>query len=138
MTKIKTFPDFCGRSASREDFELISEIVDSFGFPRAELARTVCELLDWTRPNGNLNGQQTWNRYRITCWTVLVSKQGLPELAAETMSFVRVLGKGSVYSFGDGGRNILAHLVKRSWRLMDLANQYSTQAFALERLMATQ
>lgn len=45
---------FCGQLVSEEDLKLVREIVSDFKFPRTELADTLCELLDWTRPNGKL------------------------------------------------------------------------------------
>jgi hypothetical protein len=46
---------FCGRPVSHEQFALITQIVTQYaGLSRTELANTVCELLDWKRPNGKL------------------------------------------------------------------------------------
>ncbi|WP_218188145.1 hypothetical protein [Desulfosarcina cetonica] len=46
---------FCGREFSAEEVSLIQEVVDTCGgVSRNELAKTVCELLDWKRPNGGL------------------------------------------------------------------------------------
>jgi hypothetical protein len=50
---------FCGREVSRSELALIRELVRDF--PRlnqTELARTICELLDWRRPNGGLKGRE--------------------------------------------------------------------------------
>lgn len=50
---------FCGREVSRADLALIRELVHDF--PRlnqTELARTICELLDWRRPNGHLKERE--------------------------------------------------------------------------------
>jgi len=44
---------FCGRTFVAGEISQIKEIVESFpGLSRTELAGTVCELLDWHRPNG--------------------------------------------------------------------------------------
>jgi hypothetical protein len=44
---------FCGRTFGVREISEIKEIVESFpGLSRTELAGTVCELLDWHRPNG--------------------------------------------------------------------------------------
>ena len=50
---------FCGREFSIEEVSLIQEVVDSCGgISRNELACTVCELLEWMRPNGNLKTRE--------------------------------------------------------------------------------
>ncbi len=50
--------EYKGRQFSIADLRLISEVVTDFGrLSRQELANTVCELLDWRRPNGGL---KTW------------------------------------------------------------------------------
>ena len=46
-------PSFCGQRLSREDWDVLVEIVDSCGLSRWLLASTICENLDWLRPNGN-------------------------------------------------------------------------------------
>ena len=46
---------FCGRTFSAADLALIREVVADCGpLGLTEIARTVCELLDWTRPSGRL------------------------------------------------------------------------------------
>ena len=46
-----------GREFSAQELALIREVVESScGLSRTELANTVCELLDWRRPNGSLKG----------------------------------------------------------------------------------
>lgn len=50
---------FCGRELSPDQLTLIRELVHDF--PRlnqTELARTICELLDWRRPNGGLKSRE--------------------------------------------------------------------------------
>lgn len=50
---------FCGRLFSEAELELIAEIVrDYAGLAITEMARTVCELLDWKRANGRLKDQE--------------------------------------------------------------------------------
>lgn len=50
---------FCGREFSAEEVSLIQEVVDTCGgVSRNELAKTVCELLDWKRPNGGLKARE--------------------------------------------------------------------------------
>jgi hypothetical protein len=46
---------FCGRRFDAEEVALIGDVVSRFGaLSRTELANTVCELLEWKRPNGRL------------------------------------------------------------------------------------
>ena len=50
---------FSGRAFSVREVTLIREIVrDCAGLSRMELARTVCELLRWRRPNGRLKARE--------------------------------------------------------------------------------
>ena len=50
---------FSGRTFSVREMTLIREIVrDCSGLSRMELARTVCELLRWRRPNGRLKARE--------------------------------------------------------------------------------
>ena len=50
---------FSGRSFSVQEVTLIREVVrDCSGLSRMELARTVCELLRWRRPNGRLKARE--------------------------------------------------------------------------------
>lgn len=46
---------FCGREFSLEEVDLVQEVITTCaGISRHELAHTVCELLNWKRPNGHL------------------------------------------------------------------------------------
>jgi hypothetical protein len=50
---------FCGREVQPTERALIEEVVGRFpGLSRGELALTVCEWLDWRRPNGRLKGRE--------------------------------------------------------------------------------
>jgi hypothetical protein len=50
---------FCGRLFTPPELELVREVVGTFsGLSRIELSRTVCELLEWTRPNGGLKARE--------------------------------------------------------------------------------
>jgi hypothetical protein len=50
---------FCGRIFQRQELQLIGEIArDYVGLAVTEMARTICELLPWKRPNGRLKDQQ--------------------------------------------------------------------------------
>jgi len=46
---------FCGQTVAAEELAVIRRVVEIYGgLSRTELASTVCELLDWVRPNGGL------------------------------------------------------------------------------------
>ena len=50
---------FSGRAFSAREMALIGEVVrECSGLSRMELARTVCELLRWRRPNGRLKARE--------------------------------------------------------------------------------
>jgi hypothetical protein len=50
---------FCGRDFTIEEVSLIQEVVETCaGISRLELARTVCELLEWKRPGGGLKARE--------------------------------------------------------------------------------
>lgn len=62
---------FCGQPISKDDLAVIREVIDSCGLNRTELALTICEIMDWTRPNGKLK--------RVECMRFLdkLSESGL-------------------------------------------------------------
>lgn len=46
---------FCGRPVSAQELEVVKAVTcDCAGLSRTELANTLCEILDWRRPNGKL------------------------------------------------------------------------------------
>jgi len=50
---------FAGREFSAEELGLVREVIETCsGLSRAELAQTVCELLDWRRPHGGLKARE--------------------------------------------------------------------------------
>ena len=50
---------FCGRTFRVQEVELMREIAQDYaGLGVTEIARTVCELLDWKRPNGELKNHE--------------------------------------------------------------------------------
>jgi len=50
---------FCGRKFTGEEISLIQEVVATCGgISRRELAHTVCELLEWKRPNDRLKARE--------------------------------------------------------------------------------
>ncbi|MBF0439829.1 MAG: DUF4338 domain-containing protein [Magnetococcales bacterium] len=58
MTTV-TSRTFSGRRFSSADLVEIKEVLDSCsGLSRTELAKTICELLEWTRPSGTLKSRE--------------------------------------------------------------------------------
>jgi len=50
---------FCGRTFARHELELMRQLAGEFSaLGVTEVARTVCELLDWKRPNGKLKNHE--------------------------------------------------------------------------------
>jgi hypothetical protein len=67
---------FCGRVVSTNELNLVRQIVADFPrLSQAELAHTICELLDWRRPNGKLKSPECveWLQKRQ-------GRNGLPSL----------------------------------------------------------
>ncbi len=57
--KITRALTFSGRTFSPEDLQLIQQITTDFGsLGRTEIARTICELLDWRRASGRLKNHE--------------------------------------------------------------------------------
>lgn len=72
---------YCGREFNAQDIQCIRELTEHYpGMRRAELSRRLCELLDWTRPNGQLKD--------MSCRVALLRMQadGLITLPASRMS----------------------------------------------------
>ena len=58
MTTLKS-RTFSGRRFNSAELAEIREVVESFpALSRTELAKTICELLDWTRPSGALKSRE--------------------------------------------------------------------------------
>jgi hypothetical protein len=52
---------FCGRELKPEELDLIGQITRDFStLSLTELAHTVCELLEWRRPNGGLKSRECY------------------------------------------------------------------------------
>src|SRR2546428_11949509 len=50
---------FCGRRFTAQEVELMRVVArDYAGLGVTEIARTICELLEWTRPNGRLKNHE--------------------------------------------------------------------------------
>jgi hypothetical protein len=58
-------PNFCGKPVSDDDWSTIAEIVDSCGVSRYELARTICEAVEWVRPNGRLKARECYEYLEV-------------------------------------------------------------------------
>ena len=69
---------FCGRSFSMAELELVRGIVAEFSsLGITEISRTVCELLEWKRPNGGLKNLECRQMLERLCSQGLLR---LPEL----------------------------------------------------------
>jgi hypothetical protein len=70
---------FCGQQLSADDLQLIRDLVHDFkSLSLTQLASTICELLDWRRPNGSLKTRECFSFLQE-----LVNRgwvQGLPDL----------------------------------------------------------
>ena len=46
---------FCGEAVNEDELSLIKQVIERYpNLSRTELANTLCELLEWSRPNGGL------------------------------------------------------------------------------------
>jgi len=80
---------FCGREVKPEELDLIREITRDFStLSLTELAHTVCELLEWRRPNGGLKSRECYLFLQALQergwlpWLSLQSKKLRPRAAA--------------------------------------------------------
>jgi len=74
---------FTGRTFPQTELNLIKQVCSDFqALGRTEISRTVCELLDWRRPNGSLKNHE--------CRLLL---EQLEELGCLDLPPVRCLGK---------------------------------------------
>ncbi|MBZ5728662.1 MAG: DUF4338 domain-containing protein [Acidobacteriia bacterium] len=70
---------FCGRALAASELGLVRQIIADFPrLSQAELAHTICELLEWRRPNGKLKSPECveW----LQKWQEHDCLPGLPEL----------------------------------------------------------
>jgi hypothetical protein len=52
---------FCGQELSSDEIQLVRDIVHDFpSLSLSELSKTICELLDWRRPNGALKNRECY------------------------------------------------------------------------------
>jgi len=72
---------FCGRNFSVEELELMRQIASEFAaLGVTEISRTICELLEWKRPNGRLKNhecRQWLERLRDQGWLCLPEVRAL-------------------------------------------------------------
>jgi hypothetical protein len=72
---------FCGRSFSRPELELMRQTATEFAaLGRTEIARTICELVEWKRPSGglkNLECRQLLERMEQQGWLRLPAVRSL-------------------------------------------------------------
>ena len=62
---------FCGRVLTASEMHLVRQIIEDFPrLSQAELAYTICELLEWRRPNGKLKSPECMGVWS-PCWTNL-------------------------------------------------------------------
>ena len=82
---------FCGRTLRADELALIRQITAEYpNLSQTELARTICELLEWRRPNGGLKSRECFQFPRQRRERAAVS--ALPELRRlmkESSIFVR-------------------------------------------------
>src|SRR6266566_4015884 len=58
-TETETPTRYSGRKFTTKELTLVREVVEScWGLSPTELARTVCELIGWKRPSGELKAQE--------------------------------------------------------------------------------
>lgn len=70
---------FCGRELKPEEFDLIRQVTRDFStLSLTELACTVCELLEWRRPNGGLKSPECYDFLQT-----LHSRGWLPRLSPQ-------------------------------------------------------
>ena len=53
-------PTFCGTPVTDDEWSVLIEILDTCLLSRHELARTICEVLRWVRPNGQLKTRECY------------------------------------------------------------------------------
>jgi len=52
---------FCGREVTPQELDLVRQVTREFcALSLTELAHTVCELLEWRRPNGSLKSRECY------------------------------------------------------------------------------
>ena len=90
-----TRPRFCGAPVGEYDWSVLLEVIDSCGLARHELASTICEALQWVRPNGRLKTRECYE------YLELLEARGLVRLPARREQ--RRRGPTSIV-FTDAGR----------------------------------
>lgn len=92
----ETLRHFAGRSFAAHELSLVREVVaDCAGLSRKELAQTVCELLDWRRPNGSLKALE------CRLWLEELESSGCLELPVKRKR--RPVGRGAAVPVSERG-----------------------------------
>lgn len=99
---------FSGRTFSIQDLRIVQEICSDFSsLGRTELARTICELLEWKRPNGGLKNHECrlmLERMQELHWVTLpevrpTGRRGRREIAVTSCSEPEAELAGSVRDY---------------------------------------
>jgi len=91
---------FCGREFTAEEVSLIQEVVESCaGISRAELALTVCELLEWKRAGGGLKARECRDLLeRLESQEILTLPGKKTPGALQSRKSIAPSGEGQVHS----------------------------------------
>ena len=103
---------FCGKELKPEELDLIRQITRDFStLSLTELAFTVCELLEWRRPNGGLKSPECYaflQALHERGWLPWLSIQ--PKKLRPRSTVSAAVGSASVDSAGDAKKNIAVHI----------------------------
>ena len=91
---------FCGREFTPEEVSLIQEVVETCaGISRAELAHTVCELLEWKRAGGGLKARECRDLLeRLESQGILVLPVKKTPGSSQSRKSIAPAGEGQVHS----------------------------------------
>ena len=79
---------FCGRVVTASELNLVHQIIADFPrLSQAELAHTICELLEWRRPNGKLKTMEALDW--LQKWQGRDCLPALPELKGDFGTWAR-------------------------------------------------
>lgn len=124
-------PHFCGRAVSDEDWVVLREILDTCRLSRHELARTICEALDWTRPNGRLKARECYEYLELLESKGLVSlperrkqrPRGATSIAYTSAGIERPVREGTLSDVSPVSLGLVANAEERAlWR--ELVDRY--------------
>lgn len=91
---------FCGREFTAEEVLLIQEVVETCaGISRAELACTICELLEWKRAGGGLKARECRDLLeRLESRGILALPEKKSPGATQSRKSIIPVGDGQAYS----------------------------------------